>query len=186
MHVICTLTWAITKHPKMEWETIINMMCGALVPGALCQSRKTCTKSMSFAAIMSTTGHLILLSKKSWKLHATTTQDAMPQILSDVIPGWTMIHGSTLGKKRLRSATSGPQCGRSSLMRQNFVELGYVIERNAVVPTWVGRSDAGKRCWDGGGSRWRSDSNSDSRVSGYIWYMWEQTTIYVFHYNYSM
>ena len=65
------------------------------------------------------------------------------------------------------------------------VELGYVLERNAEVPTWVGRNGAGKRCWDGGGSRWRSDSNSDSGVSDYIWYMWEQTTIYVLHYNYS-
>ena len=33
------------------------------------------------------------------------------------------------------------------------VELGYVLERNAEVPTWVGRSSAGKCCWDGGGSR---------------------------------
>ena len=134
MHVICVLTQAIIKHQKMERETVINMTCSTLVPGALCQSRKTCMKSMSSTTIMSTTGHLVLLPKKSWKLHATTTQDATPQTLSDMIPGQTMICGSMLRKKRLRSTTSGPQCGRSSLMRQN---LSGAYTYLLLMPSWA-------------------------------------------------
>ena len=37
--------------------------------------------------------------------------------------------------------------------RLELVELVYVLERNAEVPTWVGRNSAGKCCWEGGGSR---------------------------------